>query len=72
MCIRDRTRLARPETDLTLEALAERLARLEAQLAVGVPSGPMDAAQLAAAAGPHGGAPNAVPRAGAALSLIHI
>ena len=62
------TRLARPETDLTLEALAERLARLEAQLAVGVPSGPMDAAQLATAAGPHGGAPNAVPRAGAATS----
>ena len=31
------TRLARPETDLTLEALAERLARLEAQLAAGVP-----------------------------------
>lgn len=62
------TRLARPETDLTLEALAERLARLEAQLAVGVPSGPMDAAQLAAAAGPHGGAPSAVPRAGAATS----
>lgn len=62
------TRLARPETDLTLEALAERLARLEAQLAAGVPSAPMDAAQLAAAAGPHGGAPNAVPRAGAATS----
>lgn len=60
------TRLARPETDLTLEALAERLARLEAQLAVGVPSGPMDAAQLAAAAGPHGGASSAVPRAGVA------
>ena len=41
MCIRDR---ARPESDLTLEALAERIARLEAQIASGVPSAPMSAA----------------------------
>ena len=43
------TRLARPESDLTLEALAERIDRLEAQLAAGVPSAPMDAATLTAA-----------------------
>lgn len=41
------TRLARPESDLTLEALAERLDRLEARTASGVPSAPMDAAALA-------------------------
>lgn len=41
------TRLARPESDLTLEALAERLDRLEARIASGVPSAPMDAAALA-------------------------
>ncbi|MDY2778056.1 MAG: DNA polymerase III subunit gamma/tau [Collinsella sp.] len=40
------TRLARPESDLTLEALAERLDRIEAQLAAGVASAPMDAASL--------------------------
>ena len=40
------TRLARPESDLTLEALAERLDRVEAQLASGVPSAPMDVRQL--------------------------
>lgn len=43
------TRLARPESDLTLEALAERIARLEAQIASGVPSTPMSAEQLASA-----------------------
>lgn len=43
------TRLARPESDLTLEALAERVARLEAQIASGVPSAPMSAEQLATA-----------------------
>ena len=43
------TRLARPEADLTLESLAERIARLEARLAAGVPSGPMGAAAAAAA-----------------------
>ncbi len=43
------TRLARPESDLTLEALAERVARLEAQIASGVPSAPMSAEQLASA-----------------------
>ncbi len=35
------TRLARPEADLTIEALAERLTRLEAQVAAGVSSAPM-------------------------------
>ena len=44
------TRLARPESDLTLEALAERIARLEAQLAAGVPSAPMGTAGMAALA----------------------
>lgn len=43
------TRLVRPESDLTLEALAERIARLEAQIASGVPSAPMSAEQLASA-----------------------
>lgn len=43
------TRLARPESDLTLEALAERIARLEAQIASGVPSAPMSAEQLTSA-----------------------
>ena len=64
------TRLARPESDLTLEALAERIARLEAQLAAGAPSGPMGAAGLAAAAGAAGSAGAAglaaSPSAGAA------
>ncbi|WP_204616612.1 DNA polymerase III subunit gamma/tau [Collinsella tanakaei] len=45
------TRLARPESDLTLEALAERLDRIEGQLAVGVPSAPLDAAGIAALTG---------------------
>ncbi len=45
------TRLARPESDLTLEALAERLDRLEAQVAAGVPSAPLDAAGVAALTG---------------------
>lgn len=45
------TRLARPESDLTLEALAERLDRLEARIASGVPSAPMDAAALVALGG---------------------
>ena len=45
------TRLARPESDLTLEALAERLDRLEARIASGVTSAPMDAAALAALGG---------------------
>ena len=62
------TRLARPESDLTLEALAERIARLETQLAAGVPSGPMGAAGIAAATGAGAGArstgiPTATPAA---------
>ena len=42
------TRLARPESDLTLEALAERLDRLERQVAKGIPSVPLGAADVAA------------------------
>ena len=45
------TRLARPEADLTLEALAERLERLEAQIAKGIPSAPLAAADMAALVG---------------------
>ncbi len=45
------TRLARPESDLTLEALAERVERLEARLASGVPAAPVDAAGLVSPAG---------------------
>lgn len=45
------TRLARPESDLTLEALADRLDRIEAQLAAGVPSAPLDAGAAAAMMG---------------------
>lgn len=51
------TRLARPESDLTLEALAERIARLEAQIAAGVPSTPMSTDQLASAIRPRPAAP---------------
>ena len=51
------TRLARPKADLTLEALADRLDRIEAQLAAGVPSAPLDAAGAAAMMGL--GAPSA-------------
>ena len=35
------TRLSRPKTDLTLEALAERVAALEAQMVAGVPAAPL-------------------------------
>ena len=64
------TRLARPESDLTLEALAERLDRIEAQLAAGVPSAPLVAAGVAALTGAgrvagRGAAP-AAPSAGRA------
>lgn len=45
------TRLARPEADLTLEALAERLERLEAQIAKGIPPAPLAAADMAALVG---------------------
>ena len=62
------TRLARPESDLTLEALAERIARLETQLAAGVPSGPMGAAGIAAATG--SGAAGAAKAAAAATPVV--
>ncbi|WP_291289187.1 DNA polymerase III subunit gamma/tau [Enorma sp.] len=45
------TRLARPEADLTLEALAERLERLEAQIAKGIPPAPLAAADVAVLVG---------------------
>ena len=44
------TRLARPEADLTIEALAERVARLEAMVANGVVPASVAAAQAAAPA----------------------
>lgn len=44
------TRLARPEADLTIEALAERVARLEAMIANGAVSASVAAAQAAAPA----------------------
>lgn len=60
------TRLARPEADLTLEALAERIARLEVQLAAGVPSGPARAEELVGAgAGAAAGARQAAAGLGA-------
>lgn len=40
------TRLARPETDLTIEALAERITRLEAQITHGVSVAPASALQV--------------------------
>lgn len=48
------TRLARPESDLTLEALAERVDRLESRIASGVPAAPLDASGVAALAGVRG------------------
>ena len=53
------TRLARPESDLSLEALSERLDRIEAQLAAGVPSAPLDGAGIAALTGAKTPAPRA-------------
>lgn len=60
------TRLARPESDLTLEALAERIARLEAQIAAGVPSTPMGAEQLASMTGTRPAAQAAPAKGGVA------
>lgn len=48
------TRLARPESDLSLEALAERVDRLEARIASGVPAAPLDANGVAALTGSAG------------------
>lgn len=62
------TRLARPEADLTLEALAERVARLEAQLAAGVPSAPMRAAALVGEAPGRGAAGSGAGAAGAVVA----
>ena len=64
------TRLARPETDLTLEALAERIAHLETQMARGIQHGPMDAGKLAGAVSvPAAAVPSAAaPRPAAAVS----
>lgn len=60
------TRLARPESDLTLEALAERIVRLEAQIAAGVPSTPMGAEQLASMTGTRPAAQAAPAKGGVA------
>lgn len=61
------TRLARPESDLTLEAVAERLDRLEARIASGVPASPLDRAGIAALTG--GASPaSAAPRDAAPAS----
>lgn len=60
------TRLARPESDLTLEALAERIVRLEAQIAAGVPSTPMGAEQLASMTGTRSVAQTASAKGGVA------
>lgn len=66
------TRLARPESDLTLEALAERIARLEAQIASGVPNAPMSAEQLASATRPKAApAPQEVRKAAPAPASAH-
>ena len=61
------TRLARPESDLTLEALAERIDRLESRIASGVPAAPLDASGVAALAGVRGAVAKApVPNEGKA------
>lgn len=62
------TRLARPESDLTLEALAERLDRLEAQIARGIPAGPLSPAELDERLGSSGGGPNRTEPVGARAS----
>ncbi len=64
------TRLARPEADLTLEALAERLDRIEAQLAAGVPSAPMSAHDVAAMTGAKTGASKPAVAAPAATTPV--
>ena len=65
------TRLARPEADMTLEALAERVARLEAQLAAGVPSAPTSAAALVGEVSGRDGASVAGGDVGAAAAGAH-
>ena len=57
------TRLARPEADLTIEALAERVARLEAMVANAAVPASVAAAQVAA---PAASVPAAAPAASAA------
>lgn len=58
------TRLARPESDLTLEALAERLDRLEAQIARGIPAGPLSSDELDERLGSSGAGSNRAEAAG--------
>ena len=48
------TRLARPESDLSLEALAERVDRLEVRIASGVPAAPLNAQGVATLTGAAG------------------
>lgn len=62
------TRLARPESDLTLEALAERIDRLESRIASGMPAAPLDASGVAALAGVRGAVAKAPVPAGAPVS----
>lgn len=64
------TRLARPESDLTLESLAERISDLEAQLAAGVPSGPMDREKLAHVTGAKAAVPSAPAAVAAPASAV--
>ncbi len=59
------TRLARPETDLTMEALVERIERLEARLAGDIPAAPLAGSGLQALAG---AVPATVPGAGAPIA----
>ena len=66
------TRLARPEADLTLEALAERLDRLEAMVANGaVPAGVASANASSVAAAPAAASPEAPPRGASAPAAGH-
>lgn len=64
------TRLARPEADLTLEALAERLDRLEARMASGVPSAPLTAQGVAELTGRAADAPASQPSRQSATAAV--
>lgn len=59
------TRLARPETDLTMEALVERIERLEARLAGDIPAAPLAGSGLQALTG---AVPATAPGAGAPVA----
>ncbi|WP_346674530.1 DNA polymerase III subunit gamma/tau [Enorma phocaeensis] len=59
------TRLARPETDLTMEALVERIERLEARLAGDIPAAPLAGSGMQALTG---AVPATAPGAGAPIA----